>query len=104
MSTAPTPSSQWIESIAYHDGFLALFLHYDDIDDTVALLYGPVPQGLSGICKPIPPWLPGLLKAGTGKRSVGLAYNRLVKGQYAYQRVEGVEKVNELRRLMTCPS
>src|SRR5688572_32389868 len=55
-----------------------------------ALLYG-------GPVNPIPSWLPGLISAGTGKRSPGLAYNRLLKGKYPYQRIEGSQAVSELR-------
>jgi hypothetical protein len=80
--------SSWIRSVAYRAGFLALFLAREDLHDPpVALLYGSVPS-----------WVPGLLMAGTGRRSVGLAYNRLVKGRYAYQRITGGVQVDKLRR------
>lgn len=84
--------SSWISEVTYRclpDGssYLALFL--EDKDE--ALLYGPF----------IPPWMPGLIAAGTGRRSVGLAYNRLLKGKYPYQRVVGRESVKELRKMLT---
>jgi hypothetical protein len=80
-----TPSSSWISSIAYTRGFLAVFLTSGTV-----LLYADTPS-----------WLPGLLCAGTGRRSVGLAYNRLVKGRgYQYQRIEDAARVAELRALM----
>ena len=103
--------SSWISSIAYRSlpagsAYLAVFLKTEmSIDDwanpntpphhngkPVALLYGP----------DIPSWLPGLLAAGTGKRSIGLAYNRLLKGRHPYQRIEGVEKVAQLKEMMSC--
>jgi hypothetical protein len=82
-------SSSWISSILYRNGFLAIFLKVDRDETPVALLYGD-----------IPPRIPGLLIAGTGSRSIGLAYNRLVKDRYPYNRVEGRAKVEELKRLM----
>lgn len=85
MATSQPINSSWIKDVLYHNGFLALVT----FDDT-ALLYGDN----------VPPWIPGLLCAGTSKRSPGLAYNRLVKGQYTYQKVEGKSKVSELVRLM----
>lgn len=95
--TTSTPNSSWIHSFSYlpnhltQDGatYLAIFLSSSD----VALLYG-------GPTTPIPEWLPGLLAAGCAKESVGLAYSRLVKGKYAYTRVEGRERVRELRKMM----
>lgn len=85
--------SSWISSVSYlrtprGDSFLSIFTQ-----DGKALLYG-------GPGAPIPSWLPGLLSAGLGGRSVGRAYHRLVKGKYPYQRIEGKERVRELRRLM----
>lgn len=87
--------SSWISSILYKrtpDGasYVSVFLKGAD----AALLYG-------GPTSPIPSWLPGLLLAGTGRRSVGLAYNRLLKGKYEYQRVEGKESVNALKEMMS---
>lgn len=55
-----------------------------------ALLYGPK----------VPSYLPGLVAAGTGRRSVGLAFNRLVKSKYTYQRVEGKEQVKKLKEML----
>lgn len=92
-----TPSSSWISTILYRDGFLAMFpLNRDGESTDYALLYG-------GPTKPVPPWIPGLLNAGTGKRpcSPGLAYNKLVKGKFPYQRVEGEDRVRELKEMMS---
>jgi len=85
-------SSSWIYSIAYRklpDGstYIAVFTKGD------AMLYG-------GDKTPIPSYLPGLISAGTGSRSIGHAYHKLLKGKYPYQRIEGTEKVNELKELM----
>jgi hypothetical protein len=94
--TTLTPASTWISSIAYRAGYLAVFIAPDHCPNSqvgripVAMLYAGTPS-----------WLPGLLAAGTGRRSVGLAYNRLLKGRYAYQRIEGAAKIAELRKLMT---
>jgi hypothetical protein len=97
-------ASSWITDILYRrvtgpDGhrqtFLALFVGRD-----VALLYG----NSMNDAQVLPPWLPGLLAAGivrNGRRSTGRAYNRLLQAKgFTYQRVEGREKVEELRRLM----
>src|SRR4051812_7220465 len=86
--TTHTPASSWISSISYRnvggDTYLAIFTHAGP-----ALLYSS-----------IPPHIPGLLVAGTARRSIGLAYNRLVKGQYPYQRVEDPAAVEGLRQMM----
>lgn len=93
----PRLNSSWIDSIRYRaleDGssYLAVFLKREDARDApTALLYGPQ----------VPAWLPGLLAAGTGKRSPGLAFNRLVKGKFPYQKVVGREKVRELKEMMS---
>lgn len=55
-----------------------------------AILYGPK----------LPSWLPGLVQAGTGGKSVGHAYHKLLRGKYPSQRVEGREQVQQLRQLM----
>lgn len=104
-------NSSWIDSTLYKrlpDGssYLAIFLrpgHGAQVlneggilsrqDVPTALLYG-------GPTSPIPSWLRGLVQAGTGRRSVGLAFNRLVKGKYEYQRVEGKEQVEKLKEMM----
>lgn len=83
--------STWISSIAYRslpDGsaYLAIFPR----DNSHALLYGPN----------TPSYLPGLLAAGTGKRSIGLAYNRLLKGKYSYQRIEGESAIAQLKAML----
>jgi len=87
--------SSWIESIGYlkaPDGsrYLALFLAPRQPQDSPrALLYAGVP-----------PWMVGLLCAALGGRSVGRAYNRLLKGKgYLEQTVEGW-KVWELKKIM----
>jgi hypothetical protein len=101
-------NSSWIDSILYKktpagDSYLAVFLKptaqiqsqapFEASQvEPVALLY-QVPASKS--------WLPGLLKAGTGRRSVGLAYNRLLKGKFEYQRVEGRDKVEQLKEMMS---
>ena|SRR5688572_31921185 len=98
-------TSSWISSILYKrlpDGssYLGVFVAPSNQPICageripVAMLYG-------GPTNPIPPWLPGLLHAGTGKRSPGLAYNRLLKGKYPYQRVEGSQAISELRRMLS---
>jgi len=98
-------TSSWISQILYKslpDGsrYLAIFCKDTDPHEhktawnTIALLYG-------GPESPIPPWMHGLISAGTGRRSPGLAYNRLLKGKYPYQRVEGEESVSELRRMLS---
>jgi hypothetical protein len=107
----PIEVSTWISAIRYRrtpDGsrFLALFLRRTEPgDEPVALLY-------AGDSLSLPSWLPGLLSAGivsgrdeasgSLKRSVGRAYNRLLKGRsdIRYQRIEGRERVAELRRMM----
>lgn len=95
-----TPHSTWIQGFTYRrlpgdrGRYLALFLRPEDRKSTpTALLYG-------GPVTPIPSYLPGLLAAGTRKRSVGTAYNRLLKGRYEYQRVEGREAVEGLKRML----
>ncbi len=80
-------NSSWITGTDYRNGFLALYTA-----DGAAMLYG-------GPTGPVPAWAPGLVHAGTDRRSVGLAYNRLIKGSYPYQRVEA-NRVGELRRMM----
>jgi hypothetical protein len=102
-------NSSWIDSILYKrttDGsYLAVFLKdtagvqsqapFETTPaEPVAFLYG-------GPESPIPSWIPGLLAAGTGRRSVGLAYNKLLKGKYSYQRVEGRENVEALKEMMS---
>jgi len=92
--------SSWIATVAYrrlNDGtatggtvYLALFL---SSDKAILLAY---PQ--------IPSWVPGLLSAGVsakGKsRSTGRAYNRVLKGKYPSQTVEGSAQVAKLAEMM----
>ena len=92
--------STWIDSIRYKrtptgESYLAMFLRERKEGCTlpqrnVALLYGPN----------IPSWIPGLILAGTARRSPGRAYNKLLKGKYPYQRIEGRENVKELKEMM----
>ena len=82
-----TTKSSWITGTDYRNGFLALYTA-----DGAAMLYG-------GPTGPVPAWAPGLVHAGTNRRSVGRAYNRLIKGRYPHQRVEA-DRVGELRRMM----
>lgn len=83
-------SSSWISSILYkrigEETYVAVMLK----NEPVALLYG-------GKDTPVPSYLPGLLQASP---SVGKAYHKLLKGKYNYQRVEGVDKVRELKEMM----
>lgn len=108
-------NSSWIDSTLYKrlpDGssYLAIFLkagHGAQVLDERAqggvLARQDVPTALlyGGPTSPIPGWVHGLVRAGTGRRSIGLAFNRLVKGKYEYQRVEGEAKVRELKEMMS---
>jgi hypothetical protein len=80
--------SSWISSIAYKrigdESYVAIFLK----DRNEAMLYG-------GPESPIPSWMPGLLTAGTGR-----AYNKLLKGKFPYQKVEGRREVQKLKEMM----
>lgn len=87
--TTHTRSSSWISCLTYlrtSDGhrFIAIFTR-----DGGALLY-----------RGIPSHLPGLLAAGTARRSVGHAYHALLRGKgYEYQQIPK-EKVGELRQML----
>lgn len=49
----------------------------------------------------VPSYLPGLLQAGLGGRSIGRAYNLLLKGKgYPEQTVTGRREVAELKEMM----
>ena len=77
--------SSWITSIRYRDGYLAVFTDRGD-----ALLHGNVPS-----------YLAGLVQAGKGGRSVGSAYNKLVRSKgYPYQHVTDEAAVKELKEMM----
>lgn len=98
-SAKPLDLSSWIDTVLYKrtpDGraYLGIFLRSEPGTghEPVALLYGPeiLPDGT---VRDIPSWLPGLVQAGAGRRSVGRAYNKLVKGRFPYQRVTGAEAV-----------
>lgn len=101
--TTPLHKSSWIESILYKstpDGcsYLAIVLKREPGDEPVAYLYGP----------DIPSWTPGLLSAGTPKKtkegtkhSPGRAYWRLIRERgFVGQKVEGKEEVRKLKELM----
>lgn len=95
MTTSLHSRSSWIGSILYKscpDGsqYVAFILKREPGEEPLAYLYGPQ----------VPEWIPGLVTAGTGKRSPGRAYHRLVKGKYPCQKVEGKEKVRELKEMM----
>jgi len=81
--------STWIDSLAYVNGFLVVFLVRSG-----AILYANVP-----------PYVIGLLTAGqahaasTGRDSIGATYHRLVRGQYPSQVVDE-QQAEELRRLL----
>lgn len=87
--TTSTPSSKWISAFTYRrtsDGqrYLAIFTLGGD-----AMLYRGVPSHL-----------PGLLAAGTARRSVGHAYHVLLRGKgYEYQHVAKSE-VGELKQML----
>lgn len=101
-TTSTRRRSSWIDSVLYKSTHLghsyAAFIlkpsacpvdaHNKPIP--TAYLYGPE----------VPSWLPGLIKAGTGKHSPGLAYHRLVKGQYQSQKVQGQEQIDALKEMM----
>lgn len=104
MTTHTANRSSWIQSVAFkrvgNRTWLAVFIADEHAPTSpgygtipVAMLYGDVPS-----------YLPGLLVAGTAARSVGHAYNALVKGKFPYQRIEGRERVQELRALMSAAS
>lgn len=90
-------TSSWIHSILYRrtpDGsrYLAILLK----SEPTALLY-----------KNPPSWMKGLILAGKGGKSIGSAYSSLLKREeiqskyeIKYQRIEGREKVNELKKMM----
>ncbi len=81
--TDTSARSSWITAIAFRRGYLVIFT-----TSGTALLYAHVPS-----------WLPGLLVAGTARRSVGHAYHKLVKGRFLFNRIEA-ERVQELRALL----
>ncbi len=107
-SCNPLSRSCWIEQVLYRNGFLALILKpavrgpqdRRGSPEPVALLYGPH----------VPSWVPGLIQAGEGGRSVGSAFNSLMKSekgkemmrrlQISYQRVEGETEVGQLKEMM----
>lgn len=101
--------SSWIEDIKYRPGTFIIPANESDSGPLIghnalaiwtdrgdALLYvGKTPESL-------PSWISGLLQAGMGGRSVGRAYHKLLKGRPEdvwYQRLEGPEKVYELRKM-----
>lgn len=82
---APLLPSSWIKDICYRNGFIAIFDH-----DGTALLCGTE----------IPLWAFNLVKAGMGGRSMGKAFNRIVKGRYPLQRITDAADVAELAAIM----
>lgn len=96
--------SSWITSVLYksvndgtsaghpgragrtvYTGYLAVFTSRGD-----ALLHGDVPS-----------YLAGLVQAGEGGRSVGSAYNSLIRSKgYPYQHVTDSDAVRELKEMM----
>lgn len=103
MTTPPSLRSSWISQVLYKstpDGcsYLAIILKREPGDEPVAYLYGP----------DIPSWTPGLLSAGTPKKtskgvkhSPGRAYWRLLRERgFVGQKVEGKENVARLKEMM----
>lgn len=89
--------SSWISDVLYTrtpDGqtFLALVLAPRGSQGVPsALLYSGVPS-----------YLPGLLQAGLGGRSIGRAYHRLLRGKgYPEQTVVGEKEVGELKNMIS---
>lgn len=106
--TTSLPSSSWISSMAYKRvggvSYLALFLKpYRRLSgvksEPTALLYG-------GPETPLPSWVPGLVAAGRVKtqdgelNSPGAVYHRLIREKYQGQKIEGKDKVRELKEMM----
>lgn len=86
--------SSWILSVAFRNGFLAIFLARGG-----AILYSQVP-----------PYIIGLLTAAqahaktgnnVGQDSLGATYHRLVKGKYTGQTIEDAEEVQRLKEMMS---
>lgn len=103
MTTPLSLRSSWISQVLYKatpDGcsYLAIVLKREPGDEPVAYLYGP----------DIPSWAPGLLSAGTPKKtsqgtkhSPGRAYWRLLREKgFKGQKVEGKEEVRKLKEMM----
>jgi hypothetical protein len=89
MSLTPTSDrSSWIASVAYKNGFLALFL-----DNGGAMIFSGVPSYLAGLL------VAGQAKAKEGGRSIGATYHKLVKGRYTTNYITDENKVRELRRI-----
>lgn len=87
-------SSSWISSVVYKkvgdESYIAIFLR----DRPEALLYG-------GPESPVPSWLPGLVQAGTGGKSIGHAYHKLLRGKFPCQTIKGEKEVKELKEMMS---
>src|SRR5687768_16093338 len=91
--------SSWISDILYR--------RTPDGQTYLALILAPrSPQGSSAVPSAVlysgvPSYLPGLLQAGLGGRSIGRAYHRLLKGKgYPEQTVMGWKEVGELKKMM----
>ena len=96
LTTLHPARSSWIDSVGYQRGYLAVFTKKEEGREPWAWLF----EG-------VPPTLPGLITAGRvtakedGELSVGAAVHRLAKSkEYQRQKVEGEEKVRELKRIM----
>lgn len=80
MTTNTIKTSTWLSSTSYEPN--------GDGTGTLAIW---LTRGGGMLYENVPAWLVGLLHAGIAKggdRSVGRAYNRLVKGQYPYTAIE----------------
>lgn len=91
----PIARSSWISSVKYHAGFLVAFLK----DGGCFIFYG------------VESHIAGLVLAGTGGRSVGHAFHRLLrevdektgklgKWKYVYEWKEAGKEVEYLRRML----
>lgn len=96
LTTLPPTRSSWISSIGYQRGYLAVFTKKEGGKEPWAWLFAGVPSTL-----------PGLITAGRvtakedGTLSVGAAVHRLARSkEYVRQKIEGEEKVRELKRIM----
>ncbi len=88
--------SSWIDSI--------LYTRTPDGATYLAVITAPrgtqnVPSAL--LYTGVPSYLPGLLQAALGGRSIGKAYHRLLKGKgYTEQTVTGWQEVGKLKKMM----
>jgi hypothetical protein len=86
----PVRRSSWIAEVKYHNGFLVCFTK----------------QGTAFIFSDVPAHVVGLVLAGTGGKSVGHAFHKIMKDQetkewkYPHQYVKDQKEVQELREMM----